>query len=119
MERLKSENVMLFPSRERICAALLVHILENGGEDHAVLAGKTYQPLADHFGLSPSEREASRDRVYGDGRPEPAWHSAVQYARRNLVSRGLVSRDGGVGVWMLTAAGVSEAQELRGREATA
>jgi hypothetical protein len=110
---------MRFPGREKICAALLVHILKYGEERHAVLAAKTYEPLADQLGLSPSERVASRDQVHGDGRPDPAWHSAVQYARRNLVSRGLISRDGGIGVWMLTAAGVSEAQELVRRGHTA
>jgi len=97
---------MPFPTREQLRVALLAYIYENGGPNHAVLANTTYEPLADHLRVSPSERKASRDEMFKDRRPEPAWHSMVQYARRDLVHQGLLSLDGGRGVWMLSAQGV-------------
>lgn len=106
---------MGFPSREKICAALLVHLHERGGEKHAIPAGNVYEPLADRLGLAPADRSVSRKEMYGDRRTEPAWHSAVQYARRDLVKRGLISRDGGVGIWMLTAEGVTAAEQAAKR----
>ena len=102
---------MEFPSRKKIGVALLALIYESGGEKHAIPAGNAYEPLADRLGLSPADRSVSRKELYGDRRTEPAWHSAVQYARRDLVKRGLVSREGGVGIWMLTPEGVVAARK--------
>ena len=103
---------MGFPAREKICAALLTYIYECGGEKYAVLAGKAYEPLANRLGLSESDKTVSRKDLYGDRRSEPAWHSAVQYARRDLVKRGLIASDAGTGVWMLTEDGVSAAARV-------
>jgi hypothetical protein len=104
---------MGFPTREKICTALLAYIYQNGGEKHAVIAGKSYEPLADRLGLSPSDRTVSRMELYGDRqRSEPAWHSMVQYARRDLVKRGLIARDAGIGIWMLTPEGISAAEQV-------
>ena len=101
---------MPFPTRQQLRTALLAYIYENGGSNRAVLASATYDPLADRCGVSPLERKVTRDEIYKDRRPEPAWHSIVQYARRDLVHQGLLSLDGGRGIWTLSAKGVQTAE---------
>ena len=107
---------MPFPSRVQLCDALLVYIRKNGGPNYAVIAADAYEPLAAHFQLTSEERNASRNELYKDGRPEPAWHGEVQYARRNLLKRGLLSSDAGRGLWMLTPQGLEAAERVESRK---
>jgi hypothetical protein len=100
---------MAFPNRTNICNALLIHLYSN--QSHATRPRDAYDAVANLVGLSPSDRSVSRKELYGDNRPEPAWHSMVQYARRELVKKGLIARQE-VGVWSLTDEGVKAAERL-------
>jgi hypothetical protein len=105
---------MAYPTRDQLRTSLLLYIYQNGGGSRAVEAAAVYEPLADDFKLSASERRSPRRDVYKDNRPEPAWHSMVQYTRRDLLHRGMLSSEAPRGVWQLTHAGV-RAAELGGK----
>ena len=64
---------MTFPAYEDIEEPLLCQILFHGGSDSAVRASDTYRPLADFFGLSPSERH----EVLNDGTGRSRWNNMV------------------------------------------
>ena len=98
---------MPFPEYEDMDDPLLCFILLNGGRDHEVSAGSTYEPLADFFRLTKHERNDPRP----DGRSEPEWHNRVQWARQRPINHGYLdgSRDG---FWRLTAAGLQRAERV-------
>lgn len=99
---------MHFPPYEDIEGPLLCHILFHGGSEYEVRARDTYRPLADFFGLSHSERH----EVLEDGTNRSKWNNMVQWARRKLKDRGLLAATAH-GVWRLSDAGVTVAQQVQ------
>ncbi len=100
---------MPFPECEEMDGPLLCFILLNGGSEHRVSAGSSYEPLANFFKLTENERIQRRP----DGHPGLHWHNRVQWTRQRLVNHGYL--DGSHhGVWKLTPEGVEHAlRELR------
>ena len=94
---------MAYPTYDDVAKALLVHLYACGGEaaSHA-----TYKPLADHFGLSVSERERPRN----DGRGS-LWNNMVQWGRRILKDIGDLG-DSPRGVWRLSVQGLEAARTM-------
>lgn len=78
----------MYPPEYEIAEALLRYIYDHGGPDYEVKAGLTYEPLANHFGLSEEERMRTRDEEYGDGKVQHAWDIKVQWARNTLKKQG-------------------------------
>ncbi|NIA21045.1 MAG: hypothetical protein GWP05_03520 [Anaerolineaceae bacterium] len=101
---------MGFPEYKDVDDPLLCFILLNGGSDHAVSAGSTYEPLADFFGLDEQERTQPRP----DRPPEPLWHNRLQWSRQRLINHGYLdgSQDG---IWRLTLAGLRRAARVLDR----
>ncbi len=73
-------------------------------------AQDSYRPLADHFGLTEDEREATRDDVFRDHRPEPCWNNRVQWARRRLNDQGYLASTNR-GYWKLSPESVRKASQ--------
>lgn len=81
----------MYPSEKEIAKALLRHIYDHGGAAYEVTAGSTYDPLAEHFGLSREERQRTRDEEFGDGKVQAAKNIKVQWARNTLKKRGYLA----------------------------
>lgn len=100
---------MAYPGHDEIAEALLCFILFNGGSEHAVPTGATYEPLADFFDLSPVERTVPRV----DGGSGTQWQNLIQWARQRNINRGFIlapPEDGSErGVWTLSPEGVIRA----------
>jgi restriction system protein len=82
---------MAFPERGRIKDALLSEIRRQGGR---VKPKDVYEVLADHFRLSPSDR----DRVQENGGSR--WENEVRWAKQELADEGKIDRST-YGVWRL------------------
>lgn len=102
---------MPYPSYDELELPLLKLIFEHGGIRHEIRATDAYEPLADYFGLTESERSQSRDTVLTDGRTEPFWNNMVQWARRKLNERGYLA-PASRGFWRLSEIGIEKAQPL-------
>lgn len=98
---------MAFPEYKETADALLAFIYLNGGKDHFVKARSTYDPLADHFGLSAEERSRPRR----DGGAGTQWENHVQWTRQRLINNNLL-KSKGHGYWQLTPAGIARATLL-------
>jgi 5-methylcytosine-specific restriction enzyme A len=102
---------MTYPHYDELELPLLKLIFEHGDEQYQLLASKTYEPLANYFGLSELEQTQSRNAILADGRNEPFWNNMVQWARRKLNERGYLST-APRGYWRLSAVGVEKAKPL-------
>lgn len=102
---------MPYPSYDQLEMPLLKLIYENGGPNHELQAIATYKPLADHFGLSETERTRSRAEVRNDGRDEPFWNNLIQWARRRLNDKGYLAK-ASRGYWRLSDLGILKAKSL-------
>ena len=96
---------MAFPKYEEIEKPLLCLIFHSGGDKHEIQANETYQPLADCFKLSASEKTELRN----DGRDEPLWNNMVQWARRKLNDQGYLA-SAPRGIWRLSESGIAAAK---------
>ena len=105
---------MTYPEHDEIAEALLCLILLNGGHEHTVRSGATYEPLADLFGLSRAKRIALRP----DGREGTHWQTLVQWARQRNINRGFMINPKKVpsrrGFWKLSYTGIQQAQSVAG-----
>lgn len=101
-----------FPKDEQVQEALLVLLLEMGGELCALHACDTYAPLADFFHLGQSVRSISRDDYLHDGRDERYWHTWVQFSRERLVDNSDLQCPRR-GIWMLTDKGRRHAKAAK------
>ena len=98
---------MPLPEYEDLADALLCFIYHKGGPNYQVRARETYEPLANHFELTASERTEPRADGYGGTR----WENRVQWTRQRLINRGYVeSREHGI--WGLTTLGVEHAHSI-------
>ena len=101
----------MYPEHSEIKDALLRHIYNHGGPKYVVRAKEAYEPLADMFKLSHTERTQPRQT-----RPSsPRWHNLVQTARRSLVEEGMLRslEESGHGNWQLSAAAVNRLNRKR------
>lgn len=89
------------PSYQQVEEALLSYLAAHGPSEPMSI----YQPLADQFGLSGSQRTAPRP-----DNSTPLWNNRVQWARRALKDKGYLSP--ALGVWALSAAGIEAASKL-------
>ncbi len=102
---------MAYPAYEEVELPLLKLLYEHGGPEYQMRARDTYEPLADHFGLSVIERSQTRDELLGDGRHEPVWNNRVQWARRKLSEYGYLEKSKR-GYWKLSKRGAEKAAAL-------
>ena len=102
---------MNIPHQTEIEQPLLIFIYLNGGEQYSVKAISTYEPLANYFKLSDSDRSLTRNDVYKDGRTESYWHNQVQYAR-NRLSESNYLRKSAHGIWQLSRLGIGHARSV-------
>ncbi len=70
----------------------------------------SYEPLAEYFGLSDSQRRMPRE-----GRNEPLWHNMVQQGRRQLKNQKRCLAASGRARWKLNAKGVALAEKVADR----
>jgi hypothetical protein len=98
---------MSYPEYETLADALLIYIFQHGGNTYECNASDTYEPLADIFGLSHTERTAPR----ADGHSGRQWENLVQWTRQRLINDGY-AESRSWGVWGLTSRGVSRARSL-------
>lgn len=97
---------MAYPSENDVVDPLIYCIFLMGGKARPA---SIYEPLADFFRLSQSERRRTRDDEYFDGKDERLWHNIVQYARLKAVDGGSIER-GQRGVWRLSTKGKQKAE---------
>jgi 5-methylcytosine-specific restriction enzyme A len=71
---------MAYPPQADVENALEQELRRRGEPTRAM---HLYEPLADHFGLTDTERAQPRH----DGQPGTEWGNRVQWARRGLVKR--------------------------------
>ncbi|HEV7286578.1 MAG TPA: winged helix-turn-helix domain-containing protein [Kaistia sp.] len=102
----------LFPSNDRVQEALLLLLLEKGGELGALRASDTYMPLADFFSLAPCARVLTRAEYLNDGRNEAYWHTWVQWSRDRLLTNADLECPKR-GFWKLTDKGRRRAEIAR------
>ena len=102
---------MTYPAYEEVELPLLKLIYEQGGSAYQIRAKDTYEPLADHFGLSDFERTQTRDELLSDGRDEPVWNNRVQWGRRKLNEYGYLA-ESRRGYWKLSERGAEKATAL-------
>lgn len=102
---------MAYPPYDQLEIPLLKLIYEQGGANHELHATATYQPLAEYFGLSKTERTQSREAALGDGRNEPFWNNMIQWARRKLNEKGYLA-EAARGYWRLSELGINKAKPL-------
>jgi Mrr N-terminal domain/HNH endonuclease len=101
---------MGLPKYKAIDEPLLCLIYLKGGTQYQIRSDDTYQPLADHFNLTPEERNIGRR--FPDNRFEYKWHNLVQYARMRLSKAGCLDNKTPRGLWRLTNEGKSIAEKL-------
>jgi len=101
---------MGYPEYEDMEEPLLCYIYFNGGTNYEVRPKETYDPLANFFGLSLSERKSPRPDGYGGSQ----WENRVQWTRQRLINNGEL--DGSTrGIWRLNNAGEFRASKISNR----
>ena len=94
--RSKPHYRVTLPTQSEVEDQLVIMLnLHNGPVEPVEL----YGPLADHFKLSPLQRQALMD-----DNEENAWRNRVRQARRHLVNLGYLNNSRR-GFWVLTASG--------------
>jgi predicted HNH restriction endonuclease len=95
----------MLPSQKEIEVPLLQELARRGGSarpSSVDSSGKNvYESLADHFGLTQEERERLGRYDITKGQNRNIWINDVQYTRRHLVDKGLISNQHR-GIWKLT-----------------
>ena len=101
---------MAYPSYKEIEEPLLREIQKQGG---CVPARELYTPLAEHFGLSPEDRERKRP-----GRNEAIWDNMVRWARNELCEAGELENPQR-GMWKITSQGLQRISQAGASPAAA
>ncbi|MGH7923527.1 MAG: winged helix-turn-helix domain-containing protein [Candidatus Binatus sp.] len=98
---------MHFPDYKEVDEPLLCLLYFHGGADYAVRPSETYEPLAQHFGVTQEDQKRPRP----DGYSGSQWKNHVQWARQRLINHGLL--DGSTrGIWRLSPAGINLASRV-------
>jgi hypothetical protein len=106
---------MAYPAEELRQEALLCLIYLRGRKENSIYQLKpdeTYEPLADFFGLTESQRN---EIVPGDpwtGKNRSNWEIHVQGTRERLAGAGYIKRPPPRGIWRLTSDGIKKAESL-------
>lgn len=100
-----------FPPENSITHPLLVFIHLSGGEFGAVKCERTYEPLANFFGLHDGARRFTRHDRTGGGDTTPVWHNKIQFARQRLIEEGYLQKSRR-GVWQASSSGRKAASRL-------
>jgi hypothetical protein len=108
----RPSNHPIFPSIGRVSDALLLLLLERGGDLFMLWARDTYGPLADFFSVSGDKRAITRNKYLQDYREEPYWHTWVQSSHNRLVQNGDIHASPHRGLWRLTERGKHRALQI-------
>lgn len=93
-------NELKLPSQSVTETALLLYLWEVG----EAIPRDVYPVLADMFGLSTQQRTATRS-----DNSTPRWNNRVQWARKALKDKGLITDD--LRIWRLSAGGANRAND--------
>lgn len=109
----------MFPTYKDIRTPLLAEILVRGGvcspRDEDLSGRNVYDKLADYFGLTLLDREATTAPPQPNQKPENKWENMVRWARNDLKKLGLLG--GSVrGIWDLTIDGQNQAEQIISEE---
>ena len=92
----------MLPKYADIELPLLQELARRDGQarpgDRDASANSVYEALADHFGLTPSDRA---EVILERGTARLKWENMVRYAVRHLRSTGNIEKNSAHGVWVL------------------
>lgn len=106
----RDEMVVEYPYFASIADPLLVFIYENGGEKYEIKAKNAYEPLANYFQLTETQKTRTENDIYDNGRNGIYWKSLVQRAKESLLLSHIMP--GPKGIWSLTKSGIEKAKSI-------